>query len=199
MPATAARPSPNLFTLKITIKHTKPQIWRRVTMPGSSTLEQVHQTIQSVFDWHESHLHCFEAGPIRIGCLEHWEGEAAGMGDETVVTLDGLRLAPKSRILYTYDFGDDWEHDILVEKVERPAPRSAAFAIRCVAGRRRAPIEDSRGPWGWANLIEAVNDPSHEDHDVMIEWAGGPVDPDEMDLNEINARLALPWDERFRL
>jgi hypothetical protein len=188
--------TPTVFTLKISIKDTRPLVWRRVTLPGSSTLEELHQILQTVFYWYDSHLHEFLIDGRRFGYPEQWEEDANDIEDESAVTLDGLRLKPGRKFLYTYDFGDDWRHAIVVEKQEGSPPMPSQ-PIRCVAGQRRAPREDCGGPWGWADLIKAVHDPAHPEHRDLLEWAGGVIDPDEFDLEEINERLAAPLSGRF--
>ena len=88
---------------------------------------------------------------------------------------------------YLYDFGDSWEHDIVVEKVGPPEP-DTSYPL-CLAGKRACPPEDSGGVWGYADLLEALADPASPEHDDMLDWLGGPIDPEAFELEAVNRRL----------
>jgi hypothetical protein len=110
-----SQPSPSdpIYQLKLTLKGSKPPIWRRVQVPGSITLATLHWIIQVVMGWQDYHLHQFISqvtyyGP-RIPELE--------MKDERAVKLSEIAPAEKAKFIYEYDFGDSWEHDVLVEKI----------------------------------------------------------------------------------
>jgi hypothetical protein len=97
-----------------------------------------------------------------------------------------------SKLRYTYDFGDDWEHDILVEKV---LDRNETVAYpRCTGGRRAAPPEDCGGIWGYAELVEVLNDPADPEHKDRLEWLGlddaADFDPDRFDAEAVTQALA---------
>jgi hypothetical protein len=172
--------------LKITIVGTTPPVWRRVLVPGNASLTQLHHTIQTLFDWYGDHLHEFEILGERYG-IDYGGGWDDPPRDEGRAKL--RELAPAgSKFLYTYDFGDNWEHRIEVEKVE-VIDRSETYP-RCVAGRRAAPPEDVGGVWGYEEFLSAIADPTDERHDELSEWMGGPFDPAEFDLAAVNAALA---------
>lgn len=99
----------------------------------------------------------------------------------------------KSKLRYEYDFGDDWQHDIVVERVDARSPDEPAIA--CVAGKRSGPPEDSGGPWGYMETVKAFADESHEDHADIRDWLGDDFDPEAFDIDRINAKLA----KAFRL
>jgi len=94
-------------------------------------------------------------------------------------------------MLYTYDFGDGWEHDIVLEKVLPPDP---VVGLSCLAGKGACPPEDCGGAWGYANLKEALADPGHEEHEDLLDWLGldsaADFDPAQFGLDEVNARLS---------
>nr|WP_277932470.1 plasmid pRiA4b ORF-3 family protein [Rhodococcus opacus] len=96
------------------------------------------------------------------------------------------------RLTYLYDFGDDWIHHIVVESVDNPAPESPVAL--CLDGRNMAPYEDSGGPWGWANMIEASADPHHQEHSEIRDWLGlrpdQQLDPTSFDRDGINEAFA---------
>ena len=101
----------------------------------------------------------------------------------TVVTAIG---APE-RFTYDYDFGDSWVHEIAVHRVWRMA-KGLKFGV-CLDGANACPPEDVGGSWGYDNLLRVLADPSHEEHQHLSEWVGGPFDPAEFDLALVNARL----------
>ena len=197
------RPKPvTVYQLKITLKHTSPPIWRRVQVRSDTTLAKLHDVVQAAMGWYDAHLHEFTVAGTSFGHNDPLGGSYAdpfedtpARGEET--RLDQLKLKPRSVIRYEYDFGDSWEHTILVEK-ELPLEAGVTYP-RCVAGRRACPPEDCGGVWGYAHLIEVMADPKHPEHEEMREWLGGPLDPEAFDLDEVNRRLAgeyvAEWDD----
>jgi hypothetical protein len=171
--------------LKISIAEIRPPIWRRVLVPSRITLAQLHRVIQEAFGWWDCHLHEFEIDGVEYG-IDDGEGWGEPPVDERRTKLDAV-ASEGARFAYTYDFGDDWIHRIEVEDVVPLDPRGAY--PRCTAGRRCAPPEDVGGPWGYSGFLEALADPNHDEHDAMLEWAGGSFDPERCDLAEINARF----------
>jgi hypothetical protein len=181
---TAAAPA-NVFQLKITLRDIKPPIWRRVLVPGDFTLYKLHQVIQAIFGWGGYHLYEVEIGresygePDPDGMLESKNAKRYRLGQ--VVGGAGAKFR------YTYDFGDNWEHEILVEKVTAPEP--GVRYPQCIAGKRACPPDDCGGPWGYPDLLQAIADPEHPEHDEMLEWVGGEFDPEAFDLAEADAAL----------
>jgi Plasmid pRiA4b ORF-3-like protein len=111
--------------------------------------------------------------------------------DEDDFQLSDLLKKEKDSILYEYDFGDSWEHKIVLEKI---LPVDADVEIPCcIKGRRACPPEDCGGVWGYQNLIEAIEDPSNPDHDEMLEWVGEAFDPEAFSIEETNHYLAEYW------
>lgn len=172
--------------LKATIVGTKPPVWRRVVVPSRTSLADLHEVLQAAFGWWGYHLHEFELGGVRYGVDdgEGWEPPE----DERRARLDTL-AAPGSSFTYTYDFGDDWRHKIVVEKVT-PADPSATYPA-CIGGRRARPPEDCGGAWGYERLLAVLADPADEEHDSMLEWVGGAFDPDQFDPSEFAENLKL--------
>jgi len=192
MPARTAR-SP-IYQLKITLKGSKPPIWRRVQVPGTSTLGELHQIIQEALGWWNCHLHEFTIDGVPYGDPDTDEfGESL---NENSARLNRLGLAPRSRFRYQYDFGDDWQHEILVEQVL--PPERGVFYPRCIAGRRACPPEDCGGIWGYYDhFLPAIRDPSHPEYDEMREWIGREFDPNAFDLEATNARVQNPISVRL--
>jgi hypothetical protein len=109
------------------------------------------------------------------------------MAPRTRATLAEVVPRVRRKFRYLYDFGDSWEHELQVEKVGPPDPALRHPAV--LARERACPPEDCGGIWGYVNLLEALDDPAHPDHDDMMEWMGGPIDPEAFDLDQINKRL----------
>ncbi len=171
--------------MKITINEIRPPIWRRVLVPSTATLAQLHQVIQELFGWWNYHLHEFEIDGVSYG-IDDGEGWGDPPVDERRTRL-GAVVAAGSRFRYVYDFGDDWHHLIEVEDVVALEPGTTY--PRCLAGKRSRPPEDVGGPPGYAEFLRVIADPSDAEHEHLIEWSGGDFDPDRCDIAEINAAL----------
>jgi hypothetical protein len=185
MPKTTSKATAPIYQLKITLRDSRPPIWRRVLVPGDFTLFKLHYVIQAAFGWLDYHLHQFiiDGSYYSIPSPEDWEP----IIDERRFTLQTIAPTPGKKFTYEYDFGDSWEHNILVEKII-PAEPSTTYPV-CVKGKRACPPEDVGGIWGYANFLEAIADPAHEEHDSYLEWVGGEFDPEEFDLEQINKLL----------
>lgn len=191
---------PAVLRLKIGLRGAKPPIWRRVLVPSTIPLSELHHVIQLLFGWEGYHLHLFSSGDgysgTRYGPAEP-SGPLGMIGDESIdestVALGALLQHAGDRLTYLYDFGDDWFHDIVLEQVDDL--RTAPELPRCTGGRGAAPAEDSGGVWGWASLVAAVNDPAHPEHEDLREWfglrPGETVDPRAFDVTETDAALAV--------
>jgi hypothetical protein len=167
----------------------KPRLWRRVLVPADIRLDRFHDVIQAAMGWTDTHMHVFSTDSGEYG-LPDPELE---FRDERKTRLDQVLGGPGDRIAYTYDFSDDWEHEILVEEVLDPD--SAARIPACLAGKGACPPEDCGGVWGYADLREVVADSTHDEHDAMLEWLGldtaAEFDPAAFDLNDANEALDL--------
>ena len=195
----AARPAAApILQLKIMLNDSKPPIWRRVLVPAGMPLPQLHLVIQAVFGWLDYHLHEFRVGGFRGTAYapadpdgdDEFYGDASR--DESTASVGELLPAVGSSMSYTYDFGDNWVLAIKVENIL--AGDDGGQLPRCTAGRGMAPAEDSGGTWGWANIVQAVNDPHHEEHKEYREWLGmqpgDTLDPKAFDAEQANANLA---------
>lgn len=161
--------SHTLFELDVRLREIEPPIWRTVQVPGAWSLEDVHYALQIAMGWTNSHLHRFVIGEQSYGMADLDDSGDAEVEDERQHRLQDLVGSGES-FVYEYDFGDGWEHAITAKQVttvsKPPRPR-------CVAGARACPPEDCGGPGGYAGLLEALADPSHETHEEMAAWAGG--------------------------
>ena len=185
-----ARPGgvPAVHRVKITLRGAKPPIWRRLEVPSGITLLRLHHAVQAAFGWSDEHLWVFETP---VGDYGHADLEL-GYRSAGSAKLSDVAAFTGDRIRYTYDFGDDWAHDITVEDIV-PAEPGVAYP-RCTAGRRACPPEDCGGICGYQDLQETLADPGHADHAELLEWlaldAPADFDPAHFDLGEVNEALS---------
>jgi len=180
--------SVSLYQLKITLMYSDPAIWRRVVVPANFKLDRLHQVIQRVMPWTDSHLHQFIVGRT---CYGRPDPEFADKGSETLnekhYTIADIAPGAKKKFIYEYDFGDGWEHEIVVEKV---LPPDAGFKrVICLAGENACPPDDCGGIGGYYEMLKIIADPKHPDHGHMKEWLGGERDLARFDLDETNDAL----------
>jgi hypothetical protein len=181
---TSARPQ--LYRLKVTLLDSKPPIWRRLLVRGDTTLERLHAILQVAMGWYDGHLHMSTIRGKEYSVPDpEW---MSPMLDEGKATLEGLRFTPRSRFLYTYDMGDGWEHEVLVEAVTEAETTRPRWA-RCLAGARACPPEDVGGTGGYEYFLEAIRDPKHKEHKDMLEWIGREFDPEAFSVAETDEAL----------
>jgi hypothetical protein len=135
-----------------------------VLVAGESRLDQLHGVIQVAMGWSDYHMHVFSTDAGEYGVPD----PELGFLDARHTTLSRLLSEPGDRIRYTYDFGDNWEHDIVLESALPEHPEQ--LYPTCVAGKGACPPEDCGGIWGYARLREVLADPSDEEHAGMLEW-----------------------------
>jgi hypothetical protein len=177
----------NILQFRVSLEDIEPRIWRRIQVPDSFTLNQLHRVIQVTMGWEDSHLHDFTLS--RHHYSEPSREDEGNVIDERTVRLHDLPLSIGGSMGYAYDFGDNWQHQVVLEKTL--APHAETIHPACIAGERSAPPEDVGGAGGYVQFLEAIADPSHEDHDATLEWAGGQFDPETFSVAEVNRRLRL--------
>jgi len=176
----------SLLQLRIELAGLNPAIWRRVVVPDAMTLPKLHRVIQAAMGWSDSHLHEFEIGGKRYGTPDPDWGAGDAVTSEKRATLAGCLAGAKS-FRYIYDFGDNWEHLI---KVEKSLPLDAhPLCPLCLAGANACPPEDVGGPPGYIDFLDAVADTLHPEHENMLDWCGGEFDPEAFDLDRTNKQL----------
>lgn len=173
-----------IYQLKITLKDIRPPVWRRIQVPADIKLGKLHRIIQDAMGWTDSHLHAFRIGNETYGVPDpDFEDD---MRSERNIRLDSL-VSEGGRLVYEYDFGDDWQHEILVEKALASEP--GARYPRCLAGKRACPPEDCGGVGGYENLLEIIANPKHEEYKETLEWLGGEFDPEAFDPHDVDKLL----------
>lgn len=214
--------SDSWYQIRITLQRTRPPIWRRLQVPASLRLDQLHDVIQIAMGWEGLHLHCFrqelpkkprppkvtsdrKEGASRNRSFQSvesrerifdqkwtpWGDPIDSNGeDESQFALCDVCPDVKSKIVYEYDFGDDWRHDIEVQKI-LPTPKDPSAPV-CQAGKLACPIEDCGGIYGYYNLLDAQSNPRHPDHEELLEMYD-KIDPIAFDIEEVNKNLKRWW------
>jgi len=189
MRAPKTRADTNIIRLKVTLRGVKPPVWRRLLMPGTMTLGQLHTAIQAAMGWRDCHLHVFDIGGEPFGDRRSVDDVA----DEKRPTLNGLLRSSVVRFGYTYDFGDNWEHTIAFEKSEL-AVEGETYPV-CIGGKRNCPPEDCGGVWGYEQMQAILADPNHPEHADQVDWIGEEFDPNEFNLERANTVLAARFEK----
>ncbi|HVA65373.1 MAG TPA: plasmid pRiA4b ORF-3 family protein [Elusimicrobiota bacterium] len=173
-----------VYQLKITLVGLEPPVWRRVLVPGDASLGSLHRVIQYAMGWSDCHLHMFHVGKTRIAPrTPDWDD----VEDERKFVLWDIARKTGAKFFYEYDMGDSWGHEIKVESI---TPATGAFkGPECLAGAGACPPEDCGGIGGCEDLLAALRDPKHEQHDEMVDWVGGDYDPKAFDLAAANKAL----------
>ena len=179
-----AEPGDPVLQVRITLRYVdNPPVWRQVLIPAVYPLSRVHRVIQAAMGWEDCHLHAFHIGETTYG--PDPEGEL-GYADETKARLGDVARV-RTRIGYEYDFGDGWEHELVVEA--RTVAEAGQIYPVCIAGEGACPPEDSGGAYGFEELKELLAGPPSAERDEMREWAGGDYDPARFDLAAANAAV----------
>lgn len=173
-----------MLRIRITLEDAVPTVWRRLLVPGAVRVAKLHRIFQAAMGWTDSHLHAFTMGDQRYGM--HFDDYPEDEIDENEVSVL-TAVSEHRRFSYEYDFGDSWEHTVVVEEVTRSS-RGLKFAV-CIDGQDACPPEDCGGVGGYAELLESLADPGHSDHDRAVQWVGGSFDPTSFDL--VSANVAL--------
>jgi hypothetical protein len=179
----------NIYQIHISLKGFSPKIWRRILVQSDLLLSDFHKIIQTSMGWTNSHLHHFIKNrkfyTLRTKDDDLWY-EMDNVDYKKMKIYDLLKKN-KERIIYEYDFGDSWEHDIILEKI-LPFDARMKYPV-CIEGKKNCPPEDCGGVWGYSDMLEILKQPDHEEYDSYIEWLGGEFDPEYFDKDEVNDLL----------
>ena len=177
-----------VYQMKITLEDIEPVIWRTFQVRGDVTLFRLHEYIQGFMGWENYHMHEFRINGERYGRPDP-DGEAmfgTKINKDKEFKICDL-ISEGDVFEYVYDFGDDWRHEIIVEKALE-AEVGAGYPI-CLAGERACPPEDCGGPWGYQEMLEVLKNSEHEDYEHYFEWVGDEFDAEEFDVDKLNGCL----------
>ena len=165
--------------LRVTMRDVVPRVQRVLDVPGAITLDELHEVLQVAIGWTDSHLHQFRTDDaIYTVPLEDWDEDDEV--DERGVRLSGL----PTRFVYAYDLGDDWQHDVEVLGAGGDRPG-------CAGGEGACPPEDCGGADGYADLLDALADPGHGEHEAMRTWVGDRLRPFDQQATTQRVRDAV--------
>ncbi|MDN5865053.1 MAG: plasmid pRiA4b ORF-3 family protein [Gammaproteobacteria bacterium] len=174
----------NLYEVKLTLQGVAPPIWRRLQVPAATTLDVLHNIVQIAMGWKNIHLHMFIVNGEEYGVTDPDLGTT--IRDESKAVL-GKVAEQGDRLMYVYDFGDEWEHEILIERVF-PAEEAVARP-RCIDGERACPPEDCGGPAGYRKMLAALADPQAPGHVKLLDRIGRDFEPEVFDTQRITNLL----------
>jgi len=180
----AARKTRESYQFKVELRDISPPIWRQFQVWGDATLAQLHRILQMVMGWENYHLYEFRIGGRIYGDPDL--DDEREIIDAKKTRIRNVLPGVGAEFEYEYDFGDDWQHDLLLEAVMQSDPDT--MCPRCLAGERSCPPEDVGGSGGYADYLEALADPDHEEHENMMEWRG-PFDPEAFSIEKVNREL----------
>jgi hypothetical protein len=181
----------DIMQLKVTLQWTDPPIWRRVWVNKKTNFLALHEIIQIAMGWEDEHLFEFKAKGYLIGDedeIEDWSFDGPKLLDAATTTLESIGLVARNKFEYTYDFGDTWRHQILVEKT-LPRDEKIKYPV-CVDGALNCPPEDCGGVGGYYEILAIIADKKHPDRKEWLEWLGGRYDPEKFNKNKVNKELA---------
>jgi hypothetical protein len=173
-----------VFQIHISLRDSRPKIWRRILVISDISLIDFHKIIQTTMGWTNSHLHQFGVGKL-IYAPDEFELEDSK--DSYKIKLSKVLQKENKKIKYEYDFGDGWIHDILLEKI-LPFDNTLKLPT-LIDGKRNCPPEDCGGIRGYDELLEIISNPKHKEHFEMLEWLGGEFDPEFLGIEEKNELL----------
>ncbi|WP_241691205.1 plasmid pRiA4b ORF-3 family protein [Roseovarius sp. A46] len=183
--------------LRIILNDVEPMPIRHIEVPLKIRLDRLHEVIQAAMGWTDTHLYEFRVGDAGWGVPDP-DGFYDGPMDAKKMTLEKMIDQTGTRtIQYVYDFGDDWDHSIRIERVNEAAPGMTYPRLLKASGA--SPPEDVGGAWGYEEFLEALADPNHEQHTDMVHWSGGNFDAEDAEIDSIIERfdrLAKKWAPR---
>jgi hypothetical protein len=156
-----------IFHLRVTLRGVEPAVWRLIRVPGDIHLGDFHSVLQELMPWEDRHDHRFVIGNEQFGAPNR-NPDGTNLRHESRITLETAARLSNGRFRYEYDFGDGWQHEIVIEK-ESPWEMGSWIPV-CLDGARACPPEDCGGPSGYAGFLEALNNPDHEQHLALKQW-----------------------------
>lgn len=182
-PPTRQQPTPrHVDRLTVKLQGSEPSVWRLLSVPGHLTLAELDLVNQAGMGWTNSHQHQFAIDGKLYGVPDDDGPEDIPVLPDDAYTVERVLSLDVKRFVHEYDFGDGWQHELTVQAVEQLDERRIAWPM-CLAGARACPPEDVGGMGGYGDFLQALADPTHDEHDALWQWNGGPFDPNGFDLN----------------
>jgi Plasmid pRiA4b ORF-3-like protein len=196
---TADQATAQTITLKIELLYMPYPVWRHITVSSSATLADLHTIFQTAMPFNNSHLHQFDVAATmpkgsrkRAPITSYGTPDPEGwmdIEDERATTLGDLVATGVKTFTYMYDFGDSWEHEVTIAKVE-PRQANNPFVL-LVEAEGQAPPDDCGGPPGFEAFLDAMTDPNHEEHNDLVGWYGKKTfNPADVPTKSISTKLA---------
>ena len=180
----------DIIQLRIYLENTKPVIWRRLRVEAQTTLFELHHTIQIAFGWKNYHEYQFSHYDFKIGqpVDEVIESETGVVIDSRDVNLESIVVQPRENFKYEYDFGDSWQHRIVVERF-LPKKDLAQYPY-CMSGKYSCPPEDCGGIQAYYDLLKILKDKTHPEYKESLKWVGRSFNPTYFDQDKVNKQLS---------
>jgi hypothetical protein len=180
-----------VYQLKITLSGSKPPIWRRFLVDSEVKLSKLHTVIQEVMGWYDCHLHQYSQKGVYYVMSSEDIDFSPFPEQQTLLEkkykLSQVLVKPKDKIIYEYDFGDGWDHTLVLEKILDRDPKTRTPV--CLGGAGACPPEDCGGIHGYYNMLKILKNTDDPEYDETLYWLGEGFDPDELEIEEINERL----------
>ncbi|GAB4396823.1 MAG: hypothetical protein OHK0053_11840 [Microscillaceae bacterium] len=181
-----------VYQIKVKLLDAPLLIWRKLEVSSEVRLDKLHLIIQTAMGWENAHLYQYILPKLQQYIVPEPEDLAEyGHFLASEVSLAKFLSAPKQKLRYEYDFGDNWQHDIVLEKI-LPFDSNVNYP-RCLSGKGACPPEDCGGVWGYEELLAILADPKHKEHKHYREWLGlekgEEWDPKALDIKQINQAL----------
>lgn len=175
---------PTAHILRVELEDVAPRVWRTLAVRSDATLPEFNRMLVTVMGWTGYHLHCFNVGKLRFGPPDL---DDPMLIDEAAATVIAVLPEVGASLQWSYDFGDGWEHQVVVESIESIEPDDPT--TRCVAGANACPPEDCGGVPGYEHLREVIADPNHDEHAELTEWLGPEFDAEHFDVDAATEAL----------
>lgn len=178
-----------IYQFKISLLDITPKIWRRIQVPENYKFSNLHDAIQDAMGWYDCHLHEFSLVNTktglkeRIGMLDEDDDFEPKLLDEAKIRISKYFSTENTKAKYDYDFGDNWEHEIILEKIL--SAEDGTKYPKCIAGKNACPPEDCGGIWGYESMLKIIQNPKHPEYKEQMQWLNGKFDPKEFDMESV--------------
>lgn len=183
-----------LLQLRVTLKFIKPKIWRRILIDAERPLEDLHWAIQIGFGWDDAHLYQFMKNGKFYEIPQPHDSDFGDSRAEDASAFQIKNMLSKrgDHLVYEYDFGDGWLHEVVVESIDKEV---GLYEPMLIGGERNCPPEDCGGPPGYMAIVEAMADKKHPEYRNLVEWMGHAYDPEFFDPSAVNMEMRANFED----